>query len=132
MPAANNRLHAPPSHLQWIEITNDGETALAAGSIHLEGALVGVPYEQIAAGETGLLIIGAKAPGMSLPKAKATAVTKGAAVFVDTGEGQVTVDGADRFLGFAVAAATGEGVTGDDFVQVRFAPTYPYPEPTGE
>lgn len=123
--SVNQYLHAPMAACEVLKITNDGETALTAGAIHVEGTLLGIVAEDIAVDGSNLLIIAVPAPGIDFPKATGLAITKGDALFYNSGGGNLNKTATNRFVGFAVADAA----TNATRVAVTFGPTYPYPAP---
>ena len=77
---------------------------VSAGDVVVQGELVGIAKLDIAAEALGALAVTGV---FDLPKAdgEGTALTVGTAVYWDAADGQVNVDPANPFFGFAIAAA---------------------------
>ena len=95
-----------------IDYTNGGSSKIDANTVIPFGARIGVVGTDIAAGETGSLIV---AGVFELPKASG-AITAGAVVYWDATNSNITTTSADNTAaGFAVAAAE----SGDETVLVK-------------
>ena len=128
MGSANSKLKVPLASCDTYPVTNSGESTLSAGAFNTVGSLLGVIYDDIAAGEDGVMIIRAPAMGMAVPKAGSLAISEGDVLYYDSGEAEVNKTNTNPFFGYATADA-GEAATE---VYATFGPTNPAVGEAGE
>lgn len=77
-----------------------------AGDMVVSGTVLGMAYEDIAEGETGVLVTRVPAPGILIPKATGVTFAVGARVYWDVADKNANTDSANnKAIGWAYRAA---------------------------